>query len=33
VTLKGDSEQIERARKLVADDNAESVNVVEPIAA
>lgn len=33
VTLKGDSEQIEKARKLVATDNAESVEVVEPIAA
>ena len=29
VTLKGDSEQIEKAKKLVGDNNAESVNVVE----
>jgi uncharacterized membrane protein len=29
VTLKGDSEQIEKARKLVGDNNAESVDVVE----
>lgn len=29
VTFKGDSEQIEKARKLVEDNNAESVDIVE----
>ncbi len=29
VTLKGDSEQIEKAKKLVGEHNAESVDVVE----
>jgi len=31
VTLKGDSEQIEKAKKLVGDNNAESVDVVDAI--
>ncbi len=33
VTLKGDSEQIEKAKKLVVDNHAESVDVVESSAA
>jgi outer membrane lipoprotein SlyB len=33
VTLKGDSDQIEKAKRLVVDSNAESVDVAEPMVA
>ncbi|MCC6512235.1 MAG: DUF1269 domain-containing protein [Pirellulaceae bacterium] len=32
VTLKGDSEQIEKAKKLVGDNYSETVEVVKPVA-